>query len=216
MPVRTHRGRAAAYRRAWGWPLRSPRHLAGTAAVLSVLVIGLSVLLPALSSSNPGRSQRAGAEASGHQLPPTTTRDPISSRVSPPPSSGPPPSTAMAPVPAGTTAPVAPAQGAVPAEALATADAFARACVRHPPGMTAAAWAEQMRPYTSEEFWPQLGTVDPGSVPSGTVTGPPVAVAGSGPTAADIDVPTDALVLRITVIRTPVGWRVVGYDQAGG
>jgi hypothetical protein len=71
-----------------------------------------------------------------------------------------------------------------------------------------------MRPVTTDEQWPQLLTINPASVPATTVTGPPALTGNSGPTAAFVDVPTDALVLRMTVVRTPAGWRITGYDQA--
>ena len=38
MPIRTNRGRAAVYRRLWGWPLRSPRHLV-VALIQMVLIL---------------------------------------------------------------------------------------------------------------------------------------------------------------------------------
>ena len=41
MPIRTNRGRAVVYRQVWGWPLRSPRHLAATLAVVAVLAAGV-------------------------------------------------------------------------------------------------------------------------------------------------------------------------------
>jgi hypothetical protein len=46
MPIRTNRGRAAVYRRLWGWPLRSPRHLMGTLVFLAILVTALGIVLP--------------------------------------------------------------------------------------------------------------------------------------------------------------------------
>ena len=46
MPIRTNRGRAAVYRRLWGWPLRSPRHLAASIIIFVVLVVTLGVIIP--------------------------------------------------------------------------------------------------------------------------------------------------------------------------
>ena len=45
MPIRTNRGRAAVYRRLWGWPLRSPRHLIGLVVVVLALVLLLKMRL---------------------------------------------------------------------------------------------------------------------------------------------------------------------------
>ena len=50
MPIRTHRGRTAVYRRFWGWPVRSPKHLAGTLLALVAIGLGLGRVLP----DNPG------------------------------------------------------------------------------------------------------------------------------------------------------------------
>ncbi|MGH3988463.1 MAG: hypothetical protein ACRDTZ_14280, partial [Pseudonocardiaceae bacterium] len=46
MPIRTHRGRAAVYRTFWGWPVRSPRHLVGTALALVLIAVGVGLALP--------------------------------------------------------------------------------------------------------------------------------------------------------------------------
>lgn len=103
---------------------------------------------------------------------------------------------------------------AAPPEALATARRWAQAWVHHPDGTTAEQWTEQLRPYTTEEYLPLLSSVDPANVPSRAVTGPPRAVsvtAGS----VQVDVPTDGALLRLTLIRTAVGWRVAGYERAG-
>lgn len=45
MPLRTGRGRAAVLRRIWGWPVRSPGHLAVTAVVIVVAVMVVSVVI---------------------------------------------------------------------------------------------------------------------------------------------------------------------------
>ena len=47
MPIRTHRGRAAVYRKFWGWPVRSPAHLTGTVLAAVVIAVGVGVVLPA-------------------------------------------------------------------------------------------------------------------------------------------------------------------------
>lgn len=222
MPIRTHRGRAAVYRRTWGWPLRSPRHLAATAAALTVLAVGLGITVPALGAgSGPSSRQPTSAEPSSYQLPVTTPADYATNNPADP-STEPSPGTGTSPTPTATgtrPTPTAtgprPPPGAAPAEAVTTASAFARAWAHHPPRMTAAQWAQRLRPYTTREYWPQLRTVDPVGVPASAVTGPPV-VTDAGPTAIEVDVPTDALILRLTVVDTPAGWRVDSYTRAGG
>jgi len=68
--------------------------------------------------------------------------------------------------------------------------------------------------------------VDPANISSTRVTQDPRVVGLSSastdvrgnPVNADratIDVPTDAAILRLSLIRTPIGWRVLSYTQAG-
>lgn len=45
MPLRTGRGRAAVLRRIWGWPLRSPGHLAIAAVVLAAATMVVSAVI---------------------------------------------------------------------------------------------------------------------------------------------------------------------------
>ena len=103
---------------------------------------------------------------------------------------------------------------AAPPEALATARRWAQAWVHHPDGITAEQWTEQLRPHTTEEYLPLLRSVDPANIPSRAVTGPPRAVSVTA-NSVQVDVPTDGALLRLTVIRTALGWRVAGYERAG-
>src|SRR5699024_5037019 len=64
MPIRTNRGRAAVYRRLWGAPMRSPRHLAVTVVVLAGLIVLGGFTLPRLSGG-PGGSDAVSASAHG-------------------------------------------------------------------------------------------------------------------------------------------------------
>ena len=177
MPIRTHRGRSAVYRQVWGWPLRSPRHLAAALVGLLAVAVVLAAVLSALSS--PGQR----GPATGSELPAAGEAGAVAAPAAPP-------------------------------EALAIARRWAQAWVHHPDGITAEQWTEQLRPHTTEEYLPVLRSVDPANIPSRAVTGPPRAVsvtAGS----VQVDVPTDGALLRLTVIRTAVGWRVAGYERAG-
>jgi hypothetical protein len=81
--------------------------------------------------------------------------------------------------------------------------------------MTSQQWATQMAPDVAPEELVQLQTVDPSNVPSTKVTGAP-AVASTAPGEVQVDVPTDAMRVRVIVIQQSDGtWKVHSYDQAG-
>lgn len=192
MPIRTHRGRAAVYRTLWGWPLRSPRHLAALVLVLAVIGVGVAVALP---DRGPGRAV----------APPSD-----SSRANPfDPQSRTPPTTVDERPDRGATRPQQ-----APAAAVTVAEQWVLAFLRAPEGITSEQWVEQLRPYTTEEALAELRTVDPANVPAATISGPPRSIsAGAG--SAEIDVPTTAAVVRLLVVPTAAGWRVSGFDQVG-
>ena len=194
MPIRTHRGRAAVYRRLWGWPVRSPRHLAGTVLTLAVIAFGIGQALP---------PTRQGPQTVGP--PPGTHR----SHSVPVPLGGS-PREGTAAVQLWTGQVSAPA----PAAAIDTARSWVHAFLTVGRATTPARWVEQLRPYSTDELLPQLRTVDPANVPAGRITGEPRTVSTSA-SSAEIDVPTSALVVRVLVVATPSGWRVAGYQQAG-
>ncbi|MGH4012668.1 MAG: hypothetical protein ACRDSL_01755 [Pseudonocardiaceae bacterium] len=196
MPIRTHRGRAAVYRTLWGWPLRSPKHLAGAGLVVIAIAAGVALALPGdgngPTTAAPSSSVRENPfdPASRAQLPGARPGEP--SPGSPWPSRG----------------------TEAPAEALAVADAWVRAFLTAPDGISSAQWAEQMRPYTTEEILPVLHSVDPANIPEAQVIGTPRTVS-SGAGKAEVDVPTTAVVVRLLLVPTPAGWRVAGFEQAG-
>jgi hypothetical protein len=200
MPIRTNRGRAVVYRRLWAWPLRSPRHLAITALVLAVVATVIGFVMPddanpvaaQLSTTRPATKPPSSAGSAGQ----TTSRATSTPRSSLPAVTTTPPS----------SAPPAP-------EALNVANAWARAWVNHPPGMTSQDWVAQLAPLTTEEFIPQLSTVDPANIPSTAVTGPPTPTSSTA-RAVEADVPTDGAVLHLTLIATPEGWRVSAYNRS--
>lgn len=195
MPIRMNRGRAAVYRRLWAWPLRSPRHLAVAALTFAVLATVIGLLIP--ESSNPPSARTAANRA--------TTSSTQPSRA-----------TSTAPSgtqrPAVTTTP--PAQAPPAPEALAVASAWANAWVNHPAGITSEQWTAQLAPLTTDEFIPQLRTIDPANIPSTRVTGPPTPTKSTAK-AVELDIVTDGAVLHLTVIATPAGWRVSAYDRSG-
>ena len=193
MPIRTHRGRAAVYRTFWGWPLRSPRHLAGAGLVLAVIAAGLALALP---DDGPGPATAAPSStarenpfdpASRAQLPGVRPADPGPTRSRPPDA---------------------------PAEVRGVAEAWVRAFLNAPDGITAAQWAEQMRPYTTEEIFPVIQSIDPANVPEAQVIGDPRTVS-SGAGKAEVDVSTTAVVVRLLLVPTPAGWRVASFEQVG-
>ncbi|MGB9279474.1 MAG: hypothetical protein WCB57_05190 [Pseudonocardiaceae bacterium] len=194
MPIRTHRGRTAVYRRFWGWPVRSPKHLGATVLVLVAACLGLGLVQPA---------HRGGT---GPAVP---SMSPRSRSVAQAPHSA--PSSALAP--AGSTRAAVPSEPA-PALALAAARSWVQAFLTVPKGITAARWVEQLRPYTTDDLYPQLQSIDPANVPVAQIIEAPRTVsAGAG--SAEVDVPTTAVVVRLLLVSTPVGWRVASYERAG-
>jgi hypothetical protein len=202
MPIRTNRGRSAVYRKLWGWPLRSPRHLITFVIILIALGIVVAMLIPRAASTNGAQpagdttSDTAGATSSSSQgQSPTDTTTSAATRLTSP---------LLSPTPA----PPAPA-------ALDVATKWVTAWAKHPAGITSQQWLEQLKPYTTDEFLPQMASVDPANVPATKVTGAAVSV-DSTTSSVVADVPTDGGTIQVTVITTPnQGWRVSTYDKAG-
>ncbi|HET8642593.1 MAG TPA: hypothetical protein VFM37_11690 [Pseudonocardiaceae bacterium] len=206
MPIRTNRGRAAVYRRLWAWPLRSPRHLGMAVLVVAVLATVVGIVVP--DRSDPLSARRSGLPVSSHTS--TTAGTEGESRASTTvPNTGTATRTTASP-PVTTTPPVS--APAAP-EALNVANAWARAWVNHPDGMTSEEWVAQLAPLTTEEFLPQLQTVDPANIPSTAVTGQAMPTTATA-RVVEADVPTDGAVLHLIVIATPAGWRVSAYDRS--
>jgi len=196
VPIRTHRGRAAVYRTFWGWPVRSPKHLAGTVLAFAALSAGLALALP--------EKQKVPAVAAPSSTARVNPFDPASRAAVP----GPRP-------PAATTPSTPPAGGAAaPAAALTVADTWTKAFLSAPDRADATQWIEQLRPYTTEETLPLLESIDLDNVPEGEVTGQPRTVS-SGAGKAEVDVPTTAGVMRLLLVLTPAGWRVADFDRVG-
>lgn len=199
MPIRTNRGRAAVYRRLWGFPLRSPRHLAGTAIAVAILVLAIGLVVPQVLG--PKQVQKPTPAGIAAESTSATTRGGTSAT-----SSGPMSTRLTAPL-------VQPTSAAPNPDALNVAKQWALAWVNHPAGITNAQWLDGLRPYTTEEFLPQMSTVDPNNIPASRVTGEPTATQ-SFTSSVQALVPTDGPKLSITVAQTPAGWRVTEYDQA--
>ncbi|PVZ11139.1 hypothetical protein [Actinomycetospora cinnamomea] len=192
MPIRTRRGRAAAYRALWEWPLHSPARLFLVLAAVVAIAAGISWIGGAVG----------GPEPTGGALGPATTAAP--GTVAPAP--GAPPVTELRPR-------ILPLSAAPPV-ALAVAERWTRAWATHPPGTTPQQWSAGLAPYTTEEYLAVLAEVDPANVPGNAVTGPPEAVEVR-PEAVRVQVPTDAVRLELLLVQVgPGDWRVSGYDRA--
>lgn len=194
MPIRTHRGRTAVYRKFWGWPVRSPAHLAGTVLMAMVIAVGVGTVLPGKHQQGPARTGSLGT-----------------SRVI---ASAPAPPSALTGA-AGLRATRAPAPNSpAPAAALTVARSWVQAFLTVRKGTTAAQWVEQLRPLTTDDLFPELRSIDPANVPAAQIIDAPRTVSVSAGS-AEVDVPTTALVMRLLVVSTPAGWRVASYERAG-
>jgi hypothetical protein len=195
VPIRTNRGRAAVYRRLWGWPLRSPRHLAASIIIFVVVVIALGVIIPKVLDRQPSAPTTAAGQSSSQgtqvgQLPPSGASLPTKQ---PPPSNS-----ASAAPPA--------------ADALMIADLWAQNWVKPPPDNDVNKWLAQLRPYTTEEFLAQMATIDPRNVPKKFET---LTAKKSYVSSADFEIGTDLGKVVITLVKTPAGeWRVNSYTKA--
>lgn len=206
MPIRSPRGRAAAYRAFWEWPLRSPVRLAVSLVAVLALAVGISVAAGTLSGGSggiglvplppPGSTSRAAVA-------PTTVRGmPRSAAVATP--------RALPPV--AELSPSALPLSQAPAEALSVASSWTAAWVRPPDGTTAQQWVEGLRATTTEEYLGLLAGVDPGNIPATRVTGEPRPVRVSA-RSVEVQMPTDAVTLLVLVVDTGSGWRVSDSDR---
>lgn len=201
MPIRTNRGRTAVYRRLWGWPLRSPRHLVAAIVGFLALVAAISIVIDNAVGARSGpvagtTSTTATASGGGNQVGvlPTATSTPL-------------PTKAPSPTPAGTTAPVNPT-------AALTADAWIDAFSRFEPGKTTKEkWLEGLKPHTSEELFPRLESIDPVNVP--VVIDQPVKAVKSFTDSVEFEAALEDGKLVVTVAKLPEGWRVHEYDKVG-
>ncbi|RZS44155.1 hypothetical protein EV193_10129 [Herbihabitans rhizosphaerae] len=203
MPIRTNRGRAAVYRRLWGWPMRSPRHLVITVFLLAVIVTAIGIMLPKLLDS--GSNQPAAGTPTGAGQPSSTQAQGTQPGATTPGATSPLPTRLPPPQPQLVTAPTDP-------QALEIATKWAQAWVTHPQGITNAQWVAALRPYMLEEQLGPMSKVEPANVPATALTGPAV-VKSSYTTEMRLEQPTDGGVIAIDLIKTPQGWRVGHYDK---
>ncbi|MFT7840859.1 hypothetical protein Q5530_32380 [Saccharothrix sp. BKS2] len=203
MPIRTNRGRTAVYRRLWGWPLRSPRHLAVAIIGFAALVAAAGIVIDNAVGTRPGTGPRSAATSTtaasgaGNQvgvLPPARTTTPL-------------PTKAPSPTPQGTTVPVNP-------NAQLVADMWVDAFASFEPGRTSKEqWLAGLQPHTSNEVFPQLESVDPVEVP--VVIDQPVTPVKSFTDSVEFEAALEDGKLYVVVVRLPEGWRVHKFDKVG-
>jgi hypothetical protein len=214
MPVRTDRGRVAVYRKLWGWPLRSPRHLAATGVTVAALVIGVTVAAAAVAPDPaPPAAMPSTTPLPGGAVLPTTTSSPLASSSTPTT----PTTTASSSSPAApnTSPPSTTTVANGTTRAVVVAGEFMARWVNHPAGMTSKEWVAQLTPFVVPEAVVVLESVEPANIPATQVTGQPTVTAES-PSIVEVDVSTDGGVLHLVVLAQPDGtWRVRSYDLVG-
>ncbi|WP_439663463.1 hypothetical protein ACSHWB_19705 [Lentzea sp. HUAS TT2] len=197
MPIRTNRGRAAVYRRLWGWPLRSPRHLAASIIIFVVLVVALGVIIPKVLDRKPTDPSAAGQTSTSSQ----------GNQVGQLPASG-------TSLPTKLPAPSNSAKAAPPAaDAQLVAELWAETWVKPPPNNDVNKWLKQLEEFTTPEFLAQMATIDPRNVPDRLTD--KVKAVKSTTSSIDFEVTTDLGKVRITLVKAPDGkWRVNSYTKA--
>ncbi len=199
MPIRTPRGRAAAYRAVWQWPLRSPARLALTTFAVLALAAGITLGIGAVRGVPSLSARPAGPDAAATGAP----------------ASGPAPGAESAPTALPPVAELRPPSlplSKAPRAALRVSARWSAAWLRPPPGTTTEEWLDGLRPYTTEEYLPTLACVAPENIPATKVTGEPRPVQVA-PRSVQVEVRTDATTLLLLVVETEEGWRVAGHDR---
>lgn len=192
MPIRTHRGRAAVYRRLWSTPMRSPKHLIATLVVVAGLLTVIGFLLPSVlptsGTTGPGAADEPQTAADSSSAPPATDRP---SRLP--------------------SEPLQPSDVDPSPHAVSAAEEWAQEWVDHE-DTDKAAWLKRLEPLTTEEYLGQLETIELDNIPASRVTGDGQP-REAHPRSVEVDVPTDGPTLRITVIKAGDTWRVTRYGQ---
>lgn len=205
MPIRTNRGRAAVYRRLWGWPLRSPRHLITAVIGLLVLAIVVAIVLQKGLHHHQTSAGAAGATSSA-----TATTSALSGNGGSP-TGGASAGSSSVPVTQITQPPQTPVSAPAAPAALGVIKAWGQAWVNHPVGMSTQTWLAQLAPYTEPELLGTMGTVDVANIAATQVTGDPVVV-HSYTSSVEATLATNGGGLDITVVDTPTGWLVSTYN----
>ena len=204
MPIRTNRGRAAVYRRLWGWPLRSGRHLVVT--LIGVVIVAVVIGIVAARLHGTTKPIATGSAAFG-----ATSSDTATSSTGG--TTGGTPSTTTAPVTRLTTPPETPVSAPPAPAALDVIQTWGKLWVNHPVGMTNQQWVAQLAPYSTPDLPPQMTSVNLANINATQVTGPPTATK-SFTSSVEALLPTNAGKLDIVAIATPQGWLVSSYLEA--
>lgn len=218
MPIRTDRGRGAALRSFWSWPLRSGGHLIVTAAAAATVITGVAVLANATTGGGgTGSDSTAIVTESGTVVPSTARRSPSRSSSPGPASSS---ASSAAPSPSATTASSSSdaEQAASPGAASAgqdgaatTATRFMRRWVRPEAGTTAHQWEARLHPLVLPESRAKLDSVAPETIPARRVTGAPT-VEPRGEAVMTAEVPTDAGAIRVEMLAYQGHWLVRTWE----
>lgn len=180
------------YRAIWGWPIRSTRHLGVT--IVGVVLIGILIgtALPDGGSNSddpvPARDRESSITALEGDRDGQLRRadgSPIYST----PLRDPPP------------------------EALTVADAWVRAFLNAPDGITSQQWVDQLRPFTTEETLPSLGSVNPANVPDVELAGEMIPLTVNE-RSVRLEIATTGPVMQVLLVSTPTGWLVSDYELA--
>jgi hypothetical protein len=211
LPIRTNRGRAAVYRRLWGWPLRSPKHLVVVVLFLLAIVLFAGYILPRVTGGSQASQSSSSSSSTARTTTPSQTPTQGAPGVLPPE----PPAGAQPVSP--TTTRQTPSTNKTPAKAdpkaLDVAAKWAEAFVKHD-GVATDQWLNGLRPFTTDEYLATtLSTIDPRTIVAKKVTGSPTSTADSYTSSVTVQVPTDAKKLSITLIKTTDGWRVDQHDE---
>ncbi|ASO22241.1 hypothetical protein FHR81_004405 [Actinoalloteichus hoggarensis] len=213
MPIRTNRGRAAVYRRLWGWPMRSPRHLIFAVVLLALLVTGMGVLLPEQQDAESGATVDPTSTAQGGDGDGDATDADLGD---PRPGSGDPtaPSTTAwedaAPPSIELTEsglPLPPEE-----EGIDVAREWGAAWLSHEETSDTEEWLARLAPFTTEERLAVMSSVDPRNIPFDEITGEPE-LSDSDDSTLIVLLPTDTQPLELTLIVREGEWRVSAYDQ---
>jgi hypothetical protein len=206
--VRGTKGRAAALRRLWSWPLRRPRNLIILVIGVVVVVAGASRGAIALTTDGGDGHQHEHAArpaATAPAAPPSASSTP----PSPAPSSEAPPAVGTPPPPPSSSTP--PQEHRLSATQVAAR--WARAFEAHA-GKSQQQWLAGLTPYSTPELSTnELATVNPANVPGDRVTGTPT-VTEHRAKDRHVRVPTNGNDLALVVVETRHGWKVIDYQPA--
>ncbi|AOS65192.1 hypothetical protein [Actinoalloteichus hymeniacidonis] len=210
MPIRTNRGRAAVYRRLWGWPMRSPRHLVVTLVLFVLLVTGLGYILPEQEESAASPTDETSTvetDASAATTGPSVEGSAESGEPQPPTSDewedAAPPDIELTE----TDLPTPPEE-----DGIEVAREWGAAWLSFDETADSEEWLARLEPFTTEERLAVMSSVDPQNIPFDEITSDPELV-DSGDSTMTVLLPTDVEPLELILIVREGQWRVSAYNQ---